>query len=690
MKSSSSSSSSSMAIFIIITILFININLPTTFSISSNNYNNINKNVTLYGDATFTTNTTTNTTSISLTKQQFSSFGASFYTFPLRFLDSKTNSCFSFFTHFTFTITPVSDPGEGLSFLITSNVGSFNQEIGHLGLPELRLSSQDSFFAAEFDTKFDPFVNDINGNHVGIDVDSYSSLVSVDGYSKGVNFSSGKKIHAWIEYKNLGKLINVWISYSSDKPQDPAISAKIDLSTRMKEFMYVGFVAANGQVSALHVLDTWRFKIFESDFFSPEMVPDGLTVIIEDCMICNPERSGNSDVDDYKRNSIRSSGVNKRLLTVICVTVTILLCFFAAVVGIVIWKPSWNPAGRGKKKNLGLMLRIEAKKGPIKLSLSDIMSATNGFSKSRIIGKGASATVYKGILSDDQVVAVKRFHHVNRLDILTPFTNEFATMSRGLRHKNLVKLLGWCCENNELVLVYEFVPNGSLDKILFASNVVLAWEQRMSIIRGIASCLSYLHEECDVQIIHRDVKSCNVMLDSDFTSKLGDLGLAEVYNHGSKSNPRKSTLPGGTMGYLAPEYVYQGVPTVKSDVYSFGVVLLEVMSGRRAVHEGGLQLVELVWTLWEIGRLTEAADAKLKGKCSRKDIERVLKVGLWCTHPDSIKRPTAKEVVLMLTQELPVPGLPAKKPNIELRVNDQGDDKLESPWGTPKTHFGND
>ncbi|KAL9234193.1 hypothetical protein vseg_009088 [Gypsophila vaccaria] len=685
-------------LLIILILILIVFDIVTTVSQPpSYTHDNVD-NITLYGDSTFITNTTANTTYITLTNtKELSSLGAAFATNPVRFLDTKTGSPVSFSTFFSFNITPVSDPGEGLSFLVTSNVGSFSRENGHLGLPELSFSTQDSFFAVEFDTKFDPFVNDINGNHVGIDVESYSSLVSVDGYSIGVNFSSGRRVFVWIEYESIAKVISIWVSYSSLRPENPAISAHIDLSDHMKEFMYVGFVAFNGQVEAFHVLDTWKFKTFESGFFASQVAPVGHADGFDDCMLCNPEILENFDENDSVFDVI---GGKKGFVIAIGVTVVLVLCFLAALVGVLVCKPT----RRVKRKEDGLIPRIRWKKGPVKLSLSEIRLATNEFSRSRIIGQGASATVYRGVFGDDQVVAVKRFSCADRVDVVTPFTAEFSAMSRSLRHKNLVQLLGWCCEGNELVLVYEYLPNGSLDQILYENSrsipvSLLTWEQRLSIVLGIASGLTYLHEECDRQIIHRDVKACNVMLDSDFTPKLGDFGLAEVYDRGSKV--RKCTIPAGTLGYLAPEYVYSGVPTVKSDVYSFGVVLLEVVSGKSAVEEGGPQLADWVWALWEKDRLVEAVDRRLKGKYNRKEMLKMLKVGLCCVNPDSHNRPTAREAAMMLKDESRIPALPAKKPNLHLRnvvlhddpprrMVDSVEGMSESPWLTPKTHFGSD
>ena len=184
-----------------------------------------------------------------------------------------------------------------------------------------------------------------------------------------------------------------------------------------------------------------------------------------------------------------------------------------------------------------------------------------------------------------------------------------------LRHKNLVQLQGWCCEDTELVLVYYYLPNGSLSNILHRnsnSTRVLSWKQRFHIVVGVASALTYLNEECERQIIQRNVKTCNILLDAEFNAKLGDLGLAEVYEH--SSNTREATIPAGTMGYLAPEYVYSGIPTEKTDVYSFGVVVLEVATGRRPLDDNGIVVVDWVWDLWKKGKLIEAADSTVDGE----------------------------------------------------------------------------
>ncbi|KAK9929892.1 hypothetical protein M0R45_026964 [Rubus argutus] len=358
------------------------------------------------------------------------------------------------------------------------------------------------------------------------------------------------------------------------------------------------------------------------------------------------------------------------LSVVACVFVTCCVCAK---------KREVNSRRNGKGPTCGL----ETSRVPTSLSLAEITSATMGFDRNRIVGEGATAKVYKGSLLSGGEVAVKGC----------------------LRHKNLVQLHGWCCEGDELVLVYEFMPNGSLNKILHRSfnlAVVLSWKQRLNIILGVASALAYLHEECERQIIHRDVKTCNIMLDADFNAKLGDFGLAEVYEHSSIT--REATIPAGTVGYLAPEYVYSGVPTAKTDVYSFGVVVLEVATGRKPVEDDGTVIVDWVWGLWEKGKLIEAADARLTGKFDKVEMERMLITGLACVHPNHVKRPTVKEAARILQGEAPLPALPARKPRVSIRpvFHDDSEEirnfcagrfslELDDvPFMTPNSQFGKD
>ncbi|CAN0921184.1 L-type lectin-domain containing receptor kinase IX.1 [Linum grandiflorum] len=222
----------------------------------------------------------------------------------------------------------------------------------------------------------------------------------------------------------------------------------------------------------------------------------------------------------------------------------------------------------------------------------------------------------------------------------------------------------------------EFLPNGSLDSHLFQKmkeSSLLNWETRYKIAKGLASGLLYLHEEWEQCVVHRDIKSSNIMLDSNFNAKLGDFGLARLVDHDKGS---QTTLLAGTMGYLAPECVVTGKASRESDVFSFGVVLLEIATGRRpAVKvEGDGKLVEWVWELYGDGRLTMmegGPDRRLDGEYDVEEMERLLMVGLCCAHPDSSSRPSVRQAVQLLNFEAPVPVLPVNMPVASYGGGDQ-------------------
>ncbi|XP_062099318.1 L-type lectin-domain containing receptor kinase S.6 [Humulus lupulus] len=657
----------SLLIWVIIFIIsFFNLHFPS-FSHPPNN-----KNITLFGDAFFRNSSITLTqelsaclssssSSSSTPSSAFYGVGGALYANPIRFVDSETNDTVSFSSVFSFSIStsPLCSSGDGISFLIAPNDDSFSSSKGHIGLPRPAFDFQDSFFAVEYDTSFDPLLGDINGNHIGIDLNSVVSVTSVDITPRGVDLTSGKVIRTWIEYRNPMKMIRVWIGYSPVRPPNPSLVARIDLSSLLKEFMYVGFSSSNGQGSALHVVDKWRFKIFHSSLVPMDTVEEG------DCFICSPEDSvmenNNESFFDGSKLKVGEIVLGVGGLSAFVVSI------FAIVVVISFIKIKKRKLV-AKTRVDSFARRIQTNRVPARLSLEEIKSATMGFDRNRIVGEGASATVYKGSLPYGEV-AVKRFQRVSGIDCWrNPFTTEFATMVGCLRHKNLIQLQGWCCEGSELVLVYEYMSNGSLDKVLHKktkSAIVLSWMQRLNIVLGVASALAYLHEECERQIIHRDVKACNIMLDEEFNAKLGDFGLAEVYEH--SAHTRNATIPAGTMGYLAPEYVYSGVPTSKTDVYSFGVVVLELVTGRRPVDEHGTAVVDWAWDMWQRGKLIDAADVRLKGKVNSEELMRMLIVGLACVHPNHVKRPTINEAARILKGEAPLPVLPARKPKLRLR-----------------------
>uniref|UniRef100_A0A7N2L796 Protein kinase domain-containing protein n=1 Tax=Quercus lobata TaxID=97700 RepID=A0A7N2L796_QUELO len=250
------------------------------------------------------------------------------------------------------------------------------------------------------------------------------------------------------------------------------------------------------------------------------------------------------------------------------------------------------------------------------------------------LGEGGFGGVYKGLLSESNVdVAVKRVSEGSKQGRKV-YISEVKIISR-LRHRNLVQLIGWCHEHDELLLVYEYMPNGSLDSHLYGAKTTLTWPGRYNVVQGLACALLYLHEEWEQCIVHRDIKPSNIMLDTNYNAKLGDFDLARLVDHDLGS---KTTILAGTMGYLAPECATTGKASRESDVYSFGIVSLEIVCGRKPIEPqtepNKVNLVEWVWKLHGKGQLFEAIDYKLNMEFDEEQIQCLVVVGLWCCHPD--------------------------------------------------------
>ncbi|XVE99820.1 hypothetical protein REPUB_Repub03eG0234400 [Reevesia pubescens] len=299
--------------------------------------------------------------------------------------------------------------------------------------------------------------------------------------------------------------------------------------------------------------------------------------------------------------------------------------------------------------------------GPRKFSLKELAKVTNNFNTENKLGEGGFGSVYRGYLRDlDTYIAVKRVSRASKQGI-KEYASEVKIISR-LRHKNLVKLTGWCHEKGELILVYEFMANGSLDTHLFKGKSLLTWEVRYKIVQDLASVLLYLHDEGDYCVLHRDIKTSNIMLDSSFNAKLGDFGLARLVD---RAKGLKNTLLAGTLGYMAPEYISSGQASKESDVYSFGVVALEIACGKRSIEpkfEDSEALVPWVWKSYGNGRVLDLADKKLDTTFDPKQMECLVIVGMWCAHPNHDQRPSIRQVIQVLHFEAPLPNLPGCMP----------------------------
>ncbi|KAI5605302.1 hypothetical protein BDE02_01G341400 [Populus trichocarpa] len=289
-------------------------------------------------------------------------------------------------------------------------------------------------------------------------------------------------------------------------------------------------------------------------------------------------------------------------------------------------------------------------------SLRQIKHATNNFDPANKIGEGGFGPVYKGMLSDGSVIAVKQLSAKSKQGN-REFVNEIGMIS-ALQHPHLVKLYGCCIEGNQLLLVYEYLENNSLARAPFGRDehqIKLDWQTRKKILLGIAKGLAYLHEESRLKIVHRDIKATNVLLDKDLNAKISDFGLAKL---DEEENTHISTRIAGTIGYMAPEYAMRGYLTDKADVYSFGVVVLEIVSGKSNTNyrpkEEFVYLLDWAYVLQEQGNLLELVDPSLGSNYSKTEALRMLNLALLCTNPSPTLRPSMSSAVKMLEGQIPV------------------------------------
>ncbi|CAJ1940311.1 unnamed protein product [Sphenostylis stenocarpa] len=609
--------------------LFHNTVESVSFDFSNFQQSNINNLINFTGDA-FSSNGVLQLTRNQLDGPITSSVGQASYEQPVRLWDLTTKKLTDFTTHFSFVMKAVNQSrvGDGLAFFLAPFDSSIpnNSAGGYLGLfsKDTALDTMKNQLVA---VEFDSFKNewDPSSDHVGINVNSIQSVANVTWNS---NIKNGSVANAWIWYNSTSKNLSVFLTYANNPTFNgsSSLSYVIDLRDVLPEFVRIGFSAATGQWVEIHNILLWSF-------------------------------SSTLDGDGGKK-------VKVGLVVGISVGSGVLAC----VVGL-LWFTFWRRRNRLRGVNediLGVDASIddefERGTGPKRFTYRDLINATNNFAEEGKLGEGGFGGVYKGFIIDSNLeVAVKRISKGSKQG-KKEYISEVRVISR-LRHRNLVQLIGWCHEQGELLLVYEFMPNGSLDSHLFGNRVMLSWVVRYKVALGLASALLYLHEEWEQCVVHRDIKSSNVMLDVNFNAKLGDFGLARLVDHELGS---QTTVLAGTMGYLAPECVTTGKSSKESDVYSFGVVALEITCGRKPVEvkeePGKVRLVEWVWSLYGKGKLLEAADEKLNREFEEQQMECLMVVGLWCCHPDHTMRPSIRQVISVLNFEAPLPSLPSKLP----------------------------
>uniref|UniRef100_A0A7N2M5W8 non-specific serine/threonine protein kinase n=1 Tax=Quercus lobata TaxID=97700 RepID=A0A7N2M5W8_QUELO len=587
-------------------------------------------NLSLDGIATITSNGL-----LELTDDTMEQMGHAFYPTPISFKNSLNDSAFSFSTTFVFAIASryPALKGQGIAFVISPTRGRpgalSNQYLGLFNETN-NGNATNHVVAVELDTIQNQEFKDINDNHVGVDINSLESATSTSagyyadsGAFTNLTLISGNPMQVWVEYDGVKKQLNVTLApIDVGKPKFPLLSLSGDLSPIINKTMYVGFSSTNGPFLTFHYILGWSFK-----------------------MNGKAQELALSQLPKLPRGKERS-----KLLTIGLPVILVSLVLVAISGATYVIKR--------KRKFAELVEDWEVDYGPHRFKYKDLYFATKGFRDKELLGSGGFGKVYKGVLTTSKIeIAVKKVSHESRQG-MREFVAEIVSIGR-LRHRNLVPLLGYCRRKGELLLVYDYMSNGSLDKYLFDQpQVTLSWSQRFNVIKGVASGLCYLHEGWDQVVIHRDVKASNVLLDGELNGKLGDFGLARLYDHGT--DPRTTHVV-GTLGYLAPEHTRRGKATTSTDVYAFGAFMLEVACGRRPIQANGPPedsiLVDWVFSHLSRGEIMEARDPNYGTSYVAEELELVLKLGLMCSHSEAAARPSMRLVVLYLEGDVPFPDL---------------------------------
>jgi serine/threonine protein kinase len=559
---------------------------------------------------------------------------------PLQFRRSPGGPVRSFSASFVFgIIPPYSDlSGHGIVFFVGKDNFSTALPSQYLGF----LNSQNNgnatnhIFGVELDTIRSTEFKDPNDNHVGIDVNSLHSVnVNRAGYYDDDDkfhdllLISGKPMQVWVDYDDLTAQINVFLApLKMAKPSRPLVSATQNLSDvlQQREPAYVGFSSSTGTVRSRHYVLGWSFAM------------DGPAPAI--------------DIGSLPKLPKFGPKARSKVLDIVLPIAT--AAFVLTVVVIVI------SLVRRRLKYAEIREDWEVEFGPHRFSYKDLFRATEGFKTKMLLGIGGFGRVYRGVLPKSKLdVAVKRVSHESRQGI-KEFVSEVVSIGR-LRHRNLVQLLGYCRRKGELLLVYDYMPNGSLDKYLYGhedDKAPLDWAQRIRIVKGVASGLLYIHEDWEQVVIHRDVKASNVLLDGEMNARLGDFGLARLYDHGADP---QTTHVVGTMGYLAPELARTGKASPLTDVFAFGAFVLEVVCGRRPVEQSmpdnRLMLVDWVLDHWRKETLLQVVDPRIQGKYDPDEAVLALKLGLLCSHPLPGVRPSMRQVMQYLDGDMAFPEL---------------------------------
>ncbi|XP_044336259.1 L-type lectin-domain containing receptor kinase IX.1-like [Triticum aestivum] len=558
------------------------------------------------------------------------SVGRALYAQPVPLWDAITGELARFTTSFTFEIKVNSElSGDGMTFFLghyppTSipdpldngrNLGLFNKSVGTVATGDNRV------VAVEFDT-FLNVESDNSDSHMGIDVNSIISRAYTNVAVPGKNLTSNLPMTCHISYSNDTKILAAVLQIVDVTYR---VNTSVDLRQMLPSVVAIGFSGATGVAVEQHQIMSWSF---------------------------------NSTLDPSPPR--RNPKIPWKLLVEATGPVTIFLAIVCIFVGV-----RRRQLCTRKKHYRALARGLEH------FDYHKLAHATNKFSQENKLGQGGSASVYQGQLTNRHV-AIKRFRPVASGEGRKAFEDELRIAS-GLRHKHLVELIGWCYDRKRnpieficwwwddkytrLFLVYELLPQGSLDQHLHRGKSWLPWSKRYEIILDLGSALQYLHVDCEQGqqcIVHGDIKSSNVLLGSSYGAKLGDFGLARFVHH--ETGSQTTDVLQGTYGYIDPVFLDTCQRNRQSDIYSFGIVLLEMVSGRdptMCLHDRP-PLSSWVRSSYHRNDILDAADERLisgESNVARQQMEHMLLIGLLCVHQDPSIRPSITHTMEALRSE---------------------------------------
>ncbi|XBI23316.1 hypothetical protein VPH35_051895 [Triticum aestivum] len=596
-------------------------------------------------------------------KANFFSVGRASYSRPVPLWNNATGEVASFSSNFTFqmrlknetddrlrlcnlSFTPNDGVADGMSFFLAHYPSRLppNSHGGNLALfndsNNLNAIGDDRVVAVEFDTFLSSW--DHSNNHIGIDVNSINSRAYTNVTERLV--SDDTIMTAEISYDNRTGVLVARL-YIDGKEPLYNVNTLLDMKKELPQEVAVGFAASTGMCTELHQVLSWSFSS-----------------TLDDAMVATSPRRG-------------------RLVLVLVPSMVVAFFVLLCVVAFVVHRRRIWERVDDSDDEAHEQAEFERGVGPRRYRYCELAAATKDFAEEGKLGRGGFGNVYRGDnLSDhDRPVAIKMLSAESSSQGRKEFESEVKIISR-LRHRNLVHLLGWSDSRKGLLLIYELVPEGSLDRHIYSTSRLLTWSERYKIIL-----------EWDQCVLHGDIKPSNILLDSSCNTKLADFGLARLVEHGA--GPRTTKVVMGTAGYIDPEFIRTRRPSTEADVYSFGIVLLEVVSGRRPdmeMEQSGdkfIPLLRWIWDLYEKEAIVEAVDEKLKGGNWQQllnddgdykwQMHRTLVVGLWCTHPCPSARPSVVQLMNVLqSKDVTLPTL--SHPTSDVSLGTHGDNVLSS------------